>query len=704
MPRKKNTIRKIGKHTQEEMKIALNLIKDGKKIRQAARETNIPFTTLQRYYKKLCESSTEENVRLVPNYCVNMIFSAEEEKILKDYFRNCANLFYGLTIKECRQVAYEMAQRNNKKIPISWHTNQMAGRDWLRSFRSRHPDLSLRKPEACSLARASAFRREAVEVFFSNVENVIKRSPAFANGARIFNLDETGTTTVQKPQKVLGRKGQKNICKVTSQERGVLCTTCCIISAGGIALPPVIIYPRKNINPRMNVGTPPGTLVLANPSGWMNSELFSSVMEHFIKHSHSSPDSPSILILDNHESHLSIEALDIAKNSGVNVVTLPPHTSAKLQPLDVGIFGPFKTYYDNAMDSWLMRHPGCPVTIYDVGGIIAAAFTKSMTPSNIINAFRKTGIFPFDKNIFNDEDFLPSTVTDHSNLKSTDATWQQTESSIQTVTVDIHEPPRDRPIPGSCITDQISPSQHTVFKSPPASQDLEEIIEATSSPGMNRDTIAGTSGIQKQIITPEQFRQPLQAGPTNRRRRSRKLGKSIIATDGREEIEIAAKHAAKTKTNMKGKRVVRQVWQSDSDDDDYELPYQHTNDDDNWIENDEEEGDENAITEIFLEKNPLPRNPEEGDYVLVLFCTKRQKVYYVAKVLQAIRVTQEYNVSFLRLKIRSRHQFCIPDIPDLSFVQKDDIKFILPKPIISGSAKRQSYYKFPINLSLLNIR
>lgn len=115
----------------------------------------------------------------------------------------------------------------------------------------------------------------------------------------------------------------------------------------------------------MATGTPPGSLTLTTPTGLMNSELFIQVMEHFIKYSHSTPETPSILIMNNHESH-SIEALDLVKKSGVIILTLHPHRSARMQPLDVEIFGPFKTYYHNTMDSCLIRHPSCPITIYDI--------------------------------------------------------------------------------------------------------------------------------------------------------------------------------------------------------------------------------------------------------------------------------------------------------------------------------------------------
>lgn len=60
-----------------------------------------------------------------------------------------------------------------------------------------------------------------------------------------------------------------------------------------------------------------------------------------------------------------------------------------------------------AMDTWLMRNPGQPIIIYDVGQFIGLAFEKSMTSSNIRQGFQKTGIVPFDRYKFKDEDFSP---------------------------------------------------------------------------------------------------------------------------------------------------------------------------------------------------------------------------------------------------------------------------------------------------------
>ena len=88
--------------------------------------------------------------------------------------------------------------------------------------------------------------------------------------------------------------------------------------------------------------------------------------------------------MDNHESHLSISVIDFAKENGVTLLTIYPHCSNKLQPLDVSVYGPLKTYYAVAMNARMREKPGVPLTIYDIGRLVKTAHEKAMTPSNII--------------------------------------------------------------------------------------------------------------------------------------------------------------------------------------------------------------------------------------------------------------------------------------------------------------------------------
>lgn len=79
---------------------------------------------------------------------------------------------------------------------------------------------------------------------------------------------------MHNPSKILGARGQKQIGQVTSGERGVLVTACCIINAAGHAVPPYLIFPRVYFKPHMITGTPNGTGDNATKSSWLNGEIF----------------------------------------------------------------------------------------------------------------------------------------------------------------------------------------------------------------------------------------------------------------------------------------------------------------------------------------------------------------------------------------------------------------------------------------------
>ena len=301
----------MGTFEETAMREAVELVRQGMRLREAAKAKAVAHQTLARYVKKQ-EQHPGQEIRMRPTYECRMVFDAEQEKALADYLVASSNMFYGITTKECRRLAYEMCVVSSIACPTKWADEMAAGIDWYNGFMKRHPRLSLRTPEGCSLARATSLNHHNVMQFYNNLEIIMQRETKFGDGTRIFNLDETGITTVHIPPKVIAEKGVKQVSKCTSGEEGTLTTTCCIINAAGNSLPPAMIFPRVNFREHMLRGAPPGTLGLANKSGWMNSELFSEVIDHFIHHSTSSKDQPSLLMYDNHESHLSIEVLDKA--------------------------------------------------------------------------------------------------------------------------------------------------------------------------------------------------------------------------------------------------------------------------------------------------------------------------------------------------------------------------------------------------------
>ena len=210
------------------MREAVQCVKEGAAIREVGRRFGIARTTLR---NNILKESNGSNSTLEPNYRHAMIFSNEQERLFSEYLETCSRMFHGLTQTSARKLAYEMAYTNGIKYPSSWDENKTAGKEWMIGFLSRHPNLSLRQPEATSLARALAFNRHNVKVFFDNLEERI--NALRVNGRQIFNLDETGITTVQRCPKVIAPRGTKQVGQITSRERGELVTLCGIISAAG---------------------------------------------------------------------------------------------------------------------------------------------------------------------------------------------------------------------------------------------------------------------------------------------------------------------------------------------------------------------------------------------------------------------------------------------------------------------------------------
>ena len=318
-----------------------------------------------------------------------------------------------MTTHDFRELAYKYAKANNLNIPEPWNTTEEAGIDWMKCFLKRHPDIALRTPEATSIQRLTNFNQYNVNMFFDNLQQCLERG--FTPDC-IWNVDETGVTTVQKPKRVLAETGVKQVSSVVSQERGTLVTLCCAVNAIGNSIPPYFVFPRVHVQNHWLLTAPPGSQMSGHPkaTGWMTSENFLLFMQHFVNYAKPSEGHKILLILDNHQSHVSLEVIDYAKENNITLLSFPPHCSHEMQPLDKSVYGPMKAFFNQAADRWLREkdNAGKSMTIHHIPGLVAYAYPKAMTPSNITAGFKATGIYPFDRNIFGPEKFLPSLTID----------------------------------------------------------------------------------------------------------------------------------------------------------------------------------------------------------------------------------------------------------------------------------------------------
>lgn len=73
------------------------------------------------------------------------------------------NLFFGSTRKDFLEMVFQYAEKNKIVHPFK---NGTAGEDWFIGFKKRNSDLTLRRPEPTSIARARDFNRPQLQRFF----------------------------------------------------------------------------------------------------------------------------------------------------------------------------------------------------------------------------------------------------------------------------------------------------------------------------------------------------------------------------------------------------------------------------------------------------------------------------------------------------------------------------------------------------------
>ncbi|XP_060075659.1 uncharacterized protein LOC132555320 [Ylistrum balloti] len=594
-------------------------------------------------------------------------------------------MHYGLTRQQVRELAFEYANRNDKVFPESWRQNRRAGEDWFAGYMKRYPNLSLRRPEATRLSRATSFNKKNVKDFFDNLEKVMKEhnfSPT-----DIYNSDETGCTTVQKVgnTKVVACTSEKQVGKITSGERGTLVTMLGTINAAGNSVPPFLVFPRVHFKQSMLYGAPPGTVGVANPSGWMTSENFTVYMQHFIKATKCSKERPVLLILDNHESHISIETIVLAKDNGVTMLTLPPHCSHKMQPLDRSVYGPFKSLYTKAANDFMISHPGQPITIHNVSQIIGKAYPLAFTPRNINSGFKVSGIHPFDANIFSDEDFMCSYVTDRpitENVKDIEGTIvDHVVSASSSVNPNVSTSTNVEPVAStSTNTDLVASISTSVDFAPSASANVDPVTSphantlaanliSSDSGSMSSENRISREKIQA-VVLPEEI-SPFPKAPPRKGRGGQKKGKTLILTDTPKDSQ--GDSSSEEEVNEKNI--------CDDDDDSFEY-------------------DESAEEEEIVPPDADSLVPE--DFVIVQFLTKKTKVIYIGQIIGCNGDIDDigektFNIKFMR-RNSSSYKFVFPTVDDISDIAFTDIIGKLPQPLQHGGTARVARHLiFPVD-------
>ena len=117
-------------------------------------------------------------------------------------------------------------------------------------------------------------------------------------------------------------------------------------------------------------------------------------LDHLIEHSRAGPDKPwKILLLDGHESHRTDDFQLKAAENHIKLFFFPSHLTHVLQPLDVGIFQPWKHCHNLAVQRAL-HSLDFEYSITSFFQDLTSIRQQTMQKHTILNAFENSGIWP----------------------------------------------------------------------------------------------------------------------------------------------------------------------------------------------------------------------------------------------------------------------------------------------------------------------
>ncbi len=238
-----------------------------------------------------------------------------------------------------RKNAIKFAERCslNKKFKASYK--------WLSGFKKRYR-IVLRKAThvATSLTeyaipKIKEFLNEVREI---KLDEIKRRYIDTANGLVdiYINLDETPMTFDQSKNQTMEIAGRKNVTILKNKKYRKYFSVLIGITSLGHFLNPFIILKGKN-DPQ--VFTYQNLYYSTNERGWFTSEKFLQYLKLVILPL--KKQNPNIiLIFDNFSGHKSPEVLNWLNHTNIRYIRLPAGCTSILQPIDVTINHPLKTY------------------------------------------------------------------------------------------------------------------------------------------------------------------------------------------------------------------------------------------------------------------------------------------------------------------------------------------------------------------------
>ncbi|KAK8813926.1 hypothetical protein WA556_005443 [Blastocystis sp. ATCC 50177/Nand II] len=298
----------------------------------------------------------------------------------KSHEGNCA------TMKEMREYVTDIVRA---KRPAVLHNRRLVSRGYIRKILG---EGGLLLDKCCnSYTTKKLLSIDEASEFFALVGKVLKEYGITPD--LVFNFDESWISPQDKAPrcKVAHARGDIPTKKQGNPREHYTLVGC--ISGAGLALPEYyIIPPRKRLAPILEKIHLDNNYIAQSAKGWMSNESLARWMRDLLipavnQIRGNNKDRHALIIADAHASRYDKAVERALRSENIHMVILPAKTTALLQPLDVGIYSPYKTHLKEYCKS------------NGIEAVLDAsrnAFSDAFTRSNILQAWKRTTLLSDD--------------------------------------------------------------------------------------------------------------------------------------------------------------------------------------------------------------------------------------------------------------------------------------------------------------------
>ena len=294
-------------------------------------------------------------------------------------------------IKYLPQLAFSVTRRRH----TTDRPSKPPGKNWPQSFQKRHPELKAKRSRALDWNRHDINIYDKITDWFEVIRKVLE-DPAILP-ENVYNMDETGIMlSMLGSVKVLVSKDDRRGYRGARVKRTTVTAIECV-SADGRCLKPMIIWPASTHRANWTTHDTPGWVYACSESGFTDSYIslqwLKCVFDPQTKEG--ANQKPRVLMWDGFGTHEALEILEFCFANNIILCRIPSHTSHKLQPCDIAVFGPLKAAYRDQVER-LERGGVGTIGKEHFTYLYSPARERALTSRNIKAGFKASGLFPFN--------------------------------------------------------------------------------------------------------------------------------------------------------------------------------------------------------------------------------------------------------------------------------------------------------------------